>query len=86
MALPSAEISAQNRGFLLVGTKVQREIWGALESRQRGKIRKVHRSLCFRAGLQSLGGKLIKNKALGYEQVTMGFWHPGTRQESSYQS
>lgn len=49
-------------------------------------IRKVHRSLCFWAGLQSLGGRLIKTGHRDLRQVTMGFWHAGTRQESSYRS
>lgn len=40
-------------------------------------IRKVHhRSLCFRARLQSLGGRLIKNKAPGYKAGYHGILAP----------
>lgn len=43
-------------------------------------IRKVHRgSLCFRTGLQSLGGRLIKSKAPGYEAGYHGILAPGNQ-------
>lgn len=88
MELLFAEISVRDRGSLVAGAAEQGDswvLWNLIrEAEWAVAIRKVHWSVCFRAGLQSPGGRLIKTRHQDRRQVTMGFWHPRTRQESSY--